>query len=157
MEKVPSPTIDRPTHRQLTIICHCLAIASLLLAVGCEFTPPGPPERFPVAVVHGRITAAGKAVSAGWITLMPVDGAVGDSTVGRIRPTGEYCFENAPVGPLQVRLRIPPAAHPEVLRNDGFFQRKLSLLQGNASPVRITTTGTSELVFDFDLVTSPIK
>lgn len=88
---------------------------------------------------------------------MPVDGAVGDSTVGRIRPTGEFRFENAPVGPLQVRLRIPPTALPELVRNDGFFQRKLGLLQGNASPLRITTTAANETVLDFDLVTSSTK
>ncbi len=128
------------------------------VAAGCHLQPPGPPFRYPTAEVHGLITCAGQVVSAGWVTLLPIHGTVGDHVVGRIGPNGQFSCPRAPRGRLRVRVELPPTEWDRVgARNidQAVLFRCRQLIAGVGSPLEIES-GDAPTEFRFDLAVTPL-
>jgi len=132
-------------------------VALLFLATvasGCEFTAPGRPSDFPNSVVEGKIVMDGQPLPNGgrcWVTFFPEGSSRGDVAVCRLNSDGRYRCDHVPVGPLNVRIDVAPSA---AVRIPLIVRRRVMLLRGPASPLRITTTEGAVTRFDFDLMRS---
>jgi hypothetical protein len=129
-------------------------IALLFVAMvlsGCEFTLPGRPSDFPKAVVEGKIVMEGQPLpngGRGWVTFFPEGSSRGDVAVCRLNSDGRYRCDRVPVGPVNVRIDVAPSVAANILP---IVKRRIMLLRGPASPLRITTTEGAVTRFDFDL------
>jgi hypothetical protein len=124
---------------------------TVFAVVGCEFTPPGGPTRFPKSSVEGAVLLAGRPLPNGataWVTFYPEGSARGDVTVCRVNADGNYRSDHAPVGPLNVRIDVAPS----VLAGLPFEVRRwVQVLRGPGSPLRMETREGEVTRFDFDL------
>jgi hypothetical protein len=131
--------------------------AFVLLATvgaGCEFTLPGRPSDFLKSVVEGKIVMEGQPLpngGRGWVTFFPEGSSRGDVAVCRLNADGRYRCDRVPVGPVNVRIDVAPSVAANILP---IVKRRIMLLRGPASPLRITTTEGAVTRFDFDLTRS---
>ena len=124
------------------------------VGAGCEFTPPGRPSDFPKAVVEGTILLDGRPLPSGgkgWVTFFPEGGSRGDVAICRLNSDGSYRCDHVPVGPVNVRIDVAPSATADI---SPFVRRRITVLRGPASPLRITTAKDAVTRFAFDLVRS---
>ena len=122
---------------------------------GCEFTFPGRPSDFPTAVVEGKIVMDGKPLPAGgrgWVSFFPEGASRGDVSVCRLKADGVFRCDRVPVGPVNVRIDVAPNVAAIM---SPIVRRRLILLRGPASPLRLTTSEGAVTRFDFDLTLSP--
>lgn len=92
------------------------ATAVPVLLAACA--PPGASRDFPTVVGTGVVTIDGSPLGAGWITVLPIEGTVGEPVVARIDSEGRFRLPRVPIGAGQVRLDFRQATlerHPEVL------------------------------------------
>lgn len=122
-----------------------------LLLTGCEFTLPGRPLDYPTTTVSGKITYLGEGVAGGWISFHPIEGAIGNHTIGRIGPDGSYQVTDAPIGRLQVRLDFPSATKSGLLARQTNLALRLKLIQEPASPLTLETELGKPARFDLEL------
>jgi hypothetical protein len=76
------------------------------LVIRGSFEPPGPPTRPPVTRVTGVVRLAGKPIPGGFLQIHPKGQTVGEHAITPISTDGLFDCERAPVGPVDLRLRI---------------------------------------------------
>lgn len=136
------------------MIFRAILLSLATAAAGCEFTPPGRPSDFPKAVVEGKIVMEGQPLPSGgrgWVTFFPEGSSRGDVAVCRLNSDGSYRCDRVPVGPVNVRIDVAPSAATSL---PPMTRRRVLLLRGPMSPLRITTTDAAVTRFDFDLARS---
>ena len=85
-----------------------------------------------------------------------------ETTVGRpvlipIRSDGHYATDDAPVGPLAVRVTLPKSHLSEIEALQPKMTSKLNRLGGIRSPLRFKTMADQNNQFDVDLIYVPLK
>lgn len=125
------------------------------LAGGCRYQAPGPPQRFPVTAVEGTIQWDGQPVAAGWVTVLPIGPSVGNLAIAPIGDGGVYRIENAPVGPLAVRISLPRSTIEQIKKVHPRLANHLRKLSGPDSPLRTTSRADRIVRFDYDLARDP--
>ena len=134
-------------------------LVSLLapLLAGCGYHPPGRAWTYPTTNVTGKIMLAGRAVPAGWVTLMPIDRTVGDFCIGRIHQDGTFTIPEAPIGPLQVRVKLAPRLSLALPIGQSAIYRKLASLSDPGSVLRLTTVAGKTDYFECDLLVAAMQ
>lgn len=117
---------------------------------GCDGSPPQGPSRFPLAGLRGVLTAAGRPIGPGWITLTPVPKTIGDHIVIRVDERGEFQTDGAARGDLQIRVRLPRGLQAELEDLGAIAPQQLREAAGIASPLRCTS-GSSDAFATIDL------
>ena len=126
------------------------------LDTGCNYHPPGPAKHFPTTHLEGKITIGGQPITKGWVTLFPIESALGQPVIVPIHSDGRYETDAAPVGPLAVRVTLPKSQServpPAVLSRRGS-----RCWEGFESPLRVKTIAEQANQFDVDLAFVPLK
>ncbi|MGL5098009.1 MAG: hypothetical protein ACRDD1_20665, partial [Planctomycetia bacterium] len=124
------------------------------------FTPPGPPWTYPTTTATIAVTVLGKPATAGWVTLFPVGGPVGDPTIGRIGPDGRATLKNVPIGPMQIRVTLATGGLPLALdrfdpRQRDAIQRRIRATAGPGTPFKVMSKADESLQATVDLLQWP--
>jgi hypothetical protein len=120
----------------------------VLSLVGCSYTPPGSAETFPVTRWEGKLLLGGVPLQAGWISLYPLEGTLGDPATAPIDADGCFRFAKAPVGSVAVRVTLPKSTREELSRLRPDLARAVGRFAGPSSPLRADTSKSPAVTFD---------
>lgn len=113
----------KPARSRFPTIRPALLIGAALISVGCsEELGPVP---FPVARVHGVVTAGHRPISGGWIEFLPMDGTVGNIRSARLRGDGKFVADGVAIGENAIRLVDAPIERPDYRATFGTFRTSI--------------------------------
>lgn len=158
MESLNRPTGASPgakPARQLTrvhLLTSALIAVSIASLLGCEYTPPGPPSHFPQARVKGKILMGGQPQAGAWVTVLPLEGALGRHREARTGADGSFEIADAPVGKLQVRIDTPRSLRREFAAKKSPVANRLELFRGPGSPLLFDSSRSANTPLEVDLL-----
>lgn len=91
---------------------------------------------------------AGTPIEAGWVTLYPIAGTVGDPVSTPIQAGGKFHFRSAPVGVVAVRITLPRSHRQALTRSSPAVEGPLRLAAGPLTPFRGDTSAAGAVRFE---------